>query len=359
VLLARLTLVDLRNYEALSFEPPEGLSLLVGPNGQGKSNLLEAIALLATAKSFRTSHERELIRDGCERATVAGDVVLQAGFVRLGCTIARNGAGTRKTYAVNGKGVRFASYLGNARVVTFVPADLDLAGGAPAARRTFLNAALAQEDRAYYASLAAYQKYVTQKNAMLRGAIGFDGDLLDTYDERLAQTGAALVAARRRYVDELADAAAAAYDRIAGGRDGGLRVRYAPNASEDELPDRIKAARPLETARRRALVGPHRDDFELALGQRPLAAYGSQGQQRSAVLALKIAEYNVMTARSGEPPLLLLDDVLSELDPERQAAFLGALDGLRQAFVTATVRPQGVDEAATYRVEAARVERVA
>ena len=134
MLLARLTLVDLRNYEALSFEPPEGLSLLVGPNGQGKSNLLEAIALLATAKSFRTSHERELIRDGCERATVAGDVVLQAGVVRLGCTIARNGAGTRKTYAVNGKGVRFASYLGNARVVTFVPADLDLAGGAPAAR---------------------------------------------------------------------------------------------------------------------------------------------------------------------------------------------------------------------------------
>jgi len=359
VRLLRLTLVDVRNYADLTLEPPRGLCLFAGSNGQGKSNLLEAIGLLATGKSFRTSHERDLIREGSSRAVAAGEVTVAAGSVRLSCTIAAGAAGTRKTYAVNSKPVRYASYLGNARTVTFVPADMEIVSGAPARRRTVLNAALAQTSAAYFAALAAYGSYLVQKSAMLRGAIAFDATLLDAYDERLAAEGAMLVGARAEYVAALESEAQEAYARIAGDADGRLRVRYVPNAGADELARRLREARGGELARKRALVGPHRDDVELTLDGRPLHAFGSQGQQRSAVLALKIAEYAVMTQRTGETPLLLLDDVLSELDPARQRAFLAAVGGVDQAFLTATVAPQDAPAAATFTVEAATVRRAA
>jgi DNA replication and repair protein RecF len=367
VILERLRLDNVRNYATLDFEPKAGLNVFVGPNAQGKSNLLEAIALLGTGKSFRTSREGEIVRSGMPLATLAGEARIAAGTVRVSCTIATSPAGsTRKVYAVNGRPVRYASYLGTMRVVTFVPAHLALVSGPPSARRSLVNAALAQESPAYYGALATYQKYLQQKNALLRGAIAPDEALLATYDERLVESGTRIMLARRSFVRALDERARAVHRSWVGDREGELEIAYDPDIAIDvPTQDAIAAAferrladrRVAEVARRTALVGPHRDDVAFRLGGISLGTFGSQGQQRTAVLALKVAEYGVLAARAGEAPLLLLDDVLSELDPERQRAFLNGIGVFEQAFVT-TTHDVDVPVAAAYRITNATVERL-
>ena len=330
----RIRLASFRNYLDLDFAPAAGLNVIAGANAQGKSNLLEALAMLGTGKSFRAHRERELIRDGSEKAEVGGEARVAAGEIRLRCTIARTPQGTRKTFEVNGGSVGFARFLGRTRVATFVPADLQLVSGGPALRRAFLNAALAQLSPTYYRDLARYTKIVQQKSALLRGAIAPDADLLLAYNDELARPATAIVAARRAFVDELAAATAEIYARWRGARER-LGVTYAPNADGD-VAEALAASLDVEVRRRTTLVGPHRDDIRLLVDGAPLAAYGSQGQQRTAVLALKVAEYDVMRARTGDAPILLLDDVLSELDAQRAEGFLEAVEGFEQAFVTTT-----------------------
>jgi DNA replication and repair protein RecF len=320
--------------------PAPGLNVFVGPNAQGKSNLLEAIAMLATGKSFRAHREGELIRSGALRAEIGGDARIAAGNVRLRCSIATTPAGVRKSFDVNGASVGFARFLGKARVVTFTPADLGLVSGGPAGRRTFLNNALAQISPTYYRELARYGKIVQQKSALLRGAVDADRELLLAYNEALVEPGAALIGARRDFAGALALAVARIYARWHGTREECV-VTYVPNAgAEGDPATALRAALAAnaehELRRRTTLVGPHRDDVQLTLGGKPLASFGSQGQQRTAVLALKVAEYETMRARTGDAPILLLDDVLSELDAERAGGFLAAVGDFEQAFLTAT-----------------------
>ncbi len=367
MILTRLALSNVRNYRSLEFVPEPGLNVFVGANAQGKSNLLEAIALLGTGKSFRTSRETEIVRSGMPSAAIAGDAQVAAGAVHLSCTLAVAAGTLRKVYAVNGASVRYASYLGRVRVVTFVPAHLNLVSGPPSARRSFVNAALAQQSPSYYGALAAYGKFLAQKNALLRGTIAADDALLATYDERLIESGTALILARRAFVAALAERARAVHRMWLGEREGALELEYASDVPCDvptadavaaAFAARLERQRAQERARRTALVGPHRDDVVFRLADTPLAAFGSQGQQRTAVLALKVAEYGVSEARCGEAPLLLLDDVLSELDPERQRAFLHGVGSFAQAFVT-TTHDIDAPVAAAYRVAAATLERLA
>ncbi|MGP6158066.1 MAG: DNA replication/repair protein RecF [Vulcanimicrobiaceae bacterium] len=367
MLLTRLSLEDVRNYASLEFAPVPGLNVLGGANAQGKSNLLEAIALLGTGKSFRTAREGEIVRDGASSATLAGEARLAAGEVRLSCRLVRGTAGLRKTYTVNGQGVRYAAYLGRMRVVTFVPAHLQLVSGPPGLRRALVNAALAQEDRGYYAALAAYTTHLTQKNALLRGAVAPDDELLATYNERLVEHGTKLVLDRRRFIAALDRRAAAVHQTWVGEAEGRLELVYVSNVESEALTheavatafaERLERQRSLEFARRLSLVGPHRDDVAFRLDGRALATYGSQGQQRTAVLALKVAEYGELFERGGEAPILLLDDVLSELDAARRRAFLHEVGSFEQAFLT-TAGELDVSVAAIYRVRAATVEAVA
>src|SRR5438270_10958938 len=185
-------LSNVRNYSQLDFEPARGLNVFVGENAQGKSNLLEAISLLGTGKSFRTNKEGDLIRTGLEIATISGEAQIRAGVVRLGCTITQTARGTRKLYTVNGQPVRYAKFLGSLKVVTFVPADLYLVAGSPSQRRSFLNVALAQETPLYYRELVRYQKALAQKNAMLRSPEALDEQLLQIYNETLIEAGTKL-----------------------------------------------------------------------------------------------------------------------------------------------------------------------
>jgi DNA replication and repair protein RecF len=364
VLLTHIALSNFRNYAALDLTLSPGLNVFVGANAQGKSNLLEAIAMLGTGKSFRTAHDTDVVRAGMELAVVRGEAAVRAGTVHLACSVAKTPRGTRKTYTLNGRDVRYASFLGKLRVVTFVPADLQLAAGPPSLRRAFLNAALAQDDPHYYRELARYRKALSQKNALLRGAVAADPELLAVYERTLIDAGTAIVLARSGFVRALAPAAAQAHDRFTGGGET-LETLYEPNVAF-EVPTadaigaafaaRLAQAAAAERARKSAIVGPHRDELRLTLDGTPLGAFGSQGQQRTAVLALKVAEYGVMAQRAGQAPLLLLDDVLSELDRERAAAFLRGVGEYEQAFVTATSVPEELRvDARLYTVEHAAV----
>jgi DNA replication and repair protein RecF len=341
MLLERVRLSNFRNYASLDVEPAPGLNIFIGSNAQGKSNLLEAIAMLATGKSFRAHREAELVRSGALVAEVGGDARIAAGRLRLRCSIDRSAGSTRKTFDVNGAAVGFARFLGRARVVTFVPADLALVAGSPALRRTFVNAALAQASPAYYRDLALYAKIIGHKAALLRGAVAPDRDLLLAYNDELLAPGRSLMGARSAFIAEIAAASATIYERWHAAHER-VRVTYAPNTGKTDLAEALAANVDNELRRRQTLVGPHRDDLRFELEGRPLAAYGSQGQQRTAVLALKVAEYEVMRARAGDAPILLLDDVLSELDAQRAAGFLAALDAFEQAFLTATELPAGL-----------------
>jgi DNA replication and repair protein RecF len=364
VQLRHLALSNFRNYAALDLEPATGLNVYVGANAQGKSNLLESIAMLGTGKSFRTTHDADTIRNGVELAVVRGEAKLRSGNVELVCAIERTGRGTRKSYTLNGSGVRYAGYLGNIRVVTFVPADLQLAAGTPAARRAFLNVALAQSQPRYYHELARYRRALAQKNAMLRGAVEPDPQLFQVYERTLVETGTEVMLARDHLVRALARAARTAHERFAATET--LEVTYEPSiifaeptrdAVAAAFEARLRDVAEAERARKTALCGPHRDDVGLALDGASLADYGSQGQQRTAVLALKIAEYAVLRERCGEAPLLLLDDVLSELDEGRATALLAEIAGYEQAFLTATHLPATLQSGAyVARVDAARIE---
>jgi DNA replication and repair protein RecF len=363
LLLTRLALSNFRNYAQLDLEPATGLNVFVGPNAQGKSNLLEAIGMLGTGKSFRTSKDGDMIREGLELGVVSGDARVAAGAVHLACSIVRAARGTRKNYTVNGRDVRYASYLGKIRVVTFVPSDLQLTRGSPALRRAFLNVALAQDDVRYYRELARYRKTLQQKNALLRGSIEPDPTLLEIYDRALIESGTQIVLARDHFMRAIAQAAQQTHARFARGSEM-LEARYQPDvpfevptadAVGEAFAARLRAVAPAERARKSALAGPQRDDISLLLDGRSLGAYGSQGQQRTAVLALKVAEYEVMRERSGEAPLLLLDDVLSELDEDRAHAFLDGAGAYEQVFVTATHLPSDLPEATIYSIRDATV----
>jgi DNA replication and repair protein RecF len=339
-----LELANFRNYAALRFDPPEGACILVGANAQGKSNVLEALALLALGKSFRTVRESDLIRFDAPAASVSAQVRTRTGIATAGCVITRAGEGARKRFMRNGRGVSYGGFLGGVTAVTFAPADLGLITGPASLRRRLLNAALSQLDRGYYHDLAAYLKVLAQKNAFLRSPDSGDRTLLATYNAQLTDIGTRLVGARAAYVRRLGNEAETAHARWIGSRDT-LQVAYAPSPAQDSFtPDAISArlfealagnAR-AEAARKVSLIGPHRDDVSLSLGGRALARYGSQGQQRTAVLAVKAAEYALAHATAGEAPLLLLDDVLSELDEQRRRAFMSSIAGFEQAFITAT-----------------------
>jgi DNA replication and repair protein RecF len=367
VLLRHLALSNFRNYPQLDLQPASGLNVYVGANAQGKSNLLEGIAMLGTGKSFRTSRDGDTVRNGVELAVVRGEATLRTGQVELVCAIEKSGRGTRKSYTVNGGGVRYAAYLGKIRVVTFVPADLQLAAGTPGVRRAFLNVALSQSEPRYYHELARYRKALQQKNALLRGTIDGDPDLLDIYERTLIEAGTEIMLARDHLVRALAQEARRAHARFGGNER--LQLTYEPNVPFDiatrdaaaaAFEARLRQTRDAERVRKTALAGPHLDDVGLSLDDVSLAAFGSQGQQRTAVLALKIAEYAVMKERSNEAPLLLLDDVLSELDEDRATAFLAEIGDYEQSFVTATHLPAPLQSSAhVARVRHGNVEALA
>jgi len=331
-----------RNLRPLQLEPRERFNVFSGDNGQGKTNLLEAIFAIASLRSFRTSRLADVIAFGAERARL-GARVRKDDLVRV--YELEVAPGSRKV-ALDGKAVRpLARYFGGFNVVVFTPEDLALPRGSPGDRRRFLDRGVFNLRPDYLATAQDYERVLRTRNTVLRQA--GDGaidrrrleDLLSVYDQQLARLGAQVTAARQAFVGVVQDELAAAFAAITR-TERRAAVRYAIRAeaaSEDALLSALRAARTKDLATSATQVGPHRDDLAFELDGREAGTYASQGQLRAIMLAWKTAELAVLARAHGDSPILLLDDVSSELDPQRNEYLFDHLAGLAgQCFITTT-----------------------
>lgn len=355
---SRLVLQDFRIYHSLNLALPQGVTLLYGANAAGKTTILEALYYLATTRSPRASAERELIS-----LDALGDLGLPP-FARLSAVVQpqpeaeptpleiiiqrRFGAdgellpASQKTIRINKINRRALDLIGQLRVVMFAPQDLVLVTGAPAERRRYLDVTLSQIDSRYVRALSRYNQVLTQRNGLLRTWREHRRNLdqeLAFWDDELTKAGAYLLRERRRAVTQLDELARRNFAEISGS-DAPLQLRYLPTTDVEDAPAfvaALQAVRREELERGVTVIGPHRDDLSIMLDQREIGVYGSRGQQRATTLALRLAEANLMADRTGDCPVLLLDDLLSELDSRRRDHLLRTIARPdQQTLITAT-----------------------
>ncbi len=372
-----LSLENFRNYARLEIEWPDRPVLLVGGNAQGKTTVLEAIYYLATGRSPLTAVDRQLIhwaalREGLAYAHLRAEVVQRQRVleIAIALSLASNANGNvrlQKSVRVDRRPRRQRELAGCLNVVLFLPQDIDLVAGPPAGRRDYLDATLSQVDAAYAAALETYTETLRQRNALLRHLAEEGGDpaQLDPLDEQLAHSGVVVAQGRRRLVAELSRQVGPVHAELTGGQEW-LRLEYQPNFDPArppglnyqmpltlEMPDgppagvsaedleraflqQLRRRRQEEIERGMTLTGPHRDELRFIVGDVDLGIFGSRGQQRTAVLALKMAQLAWMKEKVGDAPVLLLDEVLAELDSRRRAFLLSQVDRVEQAILTAT-----------------------
>jgi DNA replication and repair protein RecF len=332
-----------RNLAPLALEPGPRATIFFGQNGQGKTNLLEATHFLCEFRSFRSKTPADLVGWGAPRARLAAETRMGGLDRRLEIELAPG----RKLVRLDGKPVRRdAPTLAGLGVVLFVPEDLLLPRAAPSLRRSFLDRAAFNLDRVFYAEAVAFQKVLKNRNALLRRGLT-RAALLETYDEELARTGARLVMRRRAVTAALAPRVLTLFVSLHADLPAEIAYRSDPAVEQAEGETGVRAAITAALAAHREAdlrrgftgFGPHTDDLEIRLGGRPVREHGSQGQVRSLVLALKLAELANLGEALGEPPLLLLDDVASELDQLRRRRLFETITGLPgQTFITVTDR---------------------
>lgn len=338
MLITRVQLTQYRSYEACALAPCEGVNVLLGDNGQGKTNVLEALYLCCTGRSHRTRQDRELIRWGADFASVKAESERRDGSHQVELILPA--AGRRRIKIAGQEASKSGELMGHVTGVLFSPEDLRTVKDGPAERRRFVDMALSQIRPAYYYALQRYARALKQRNEVLKLANARPELLrtLDSWDEQLSEAGAELMRRRRSYIARLSEAAAERHREISDGRET-LEIRYAPSAQNGDDPqanlEALFAAREGDLRRMTTSVGAHRDDVLVLIGGRDARAYGSQGQQRTAALAMRLAELSVMREELGEWPMLMLDDVMSELDPSRRRQLIGRLEGI-QTFVTCT-----------------------
>jgi len=354
--LQTLHLRDFRSYEAVDLEFPDGLTVITGPNGQGKTNLLEAVSFLATLSSFRGAPTDAVVRVGHDRAIVRGEtsdgersVLIEAELVPAG----------RTRVKVNRQRLsRARDLLGIFRASIFSPDDLMLVKGGPSGRRRLMDEALSTMHTRHDAARSDVDRVLRQRNALLKQARGRLDEssmtTLDVWDEKLAEAGGALVRARRGLVGELAPAVTEAFSEIAG-YSAELLLSYRASW-EGELGEAFAASREDDVRRGVTLVGPHRDDLEVVLDGLPARTHGSQGEQRALALAMRLALHRIVTERTGSSPVLLLDDVFSELDPERARALVGSLPTGQCLLTCADVEPADIEPVLRLHVRDGRIE---
>lgn len=330
--LKRLWLRNHRNYAQLDLTPGEGVNVFIGANGQGKTNLLEAVAMLALSSSPRARRETELVGPVGPGSRIEAEIDTGGLQVELSITLNVEGERARRTIEVDGARKRALDLPGRFRVALFWPDDLGLVKGAPELRRRFLNQMLVQVQPGYARALAGLRRVLEQRNSLLKRISAGEGgeDMLDAWNQELVRVGEEVVAARSRAVAELQPEAARCHAQIAAGER--LEIRY--EGPPENLAEAVNKSLGEDLRRGTTSVGPHRDDLAILLDGEDARAYGSQGQQRTAVVSLKLAESVLIERRTGERPVLLLDDVLSELDGERRAALLREVAGGGQVIIT-------------------------
>ena len=343
-----LRLADLRSYTGLDVAFGSGPHLIWGPNAAGKTTLIEAMVVLARGGSHRTTTDAELVRWGADIARIeghAGADEIEVALVRPASAAAASGA--RKRIRVNGVARRPAGLAEKLRVVLFAPEDMLLVAGSPSLRRATIDQLGATLLAGYGSDLATYGRALQQRNGLLRAIRDETAgrEQLRYWDRPFIDAGAAIVAARHELLHRLAGPLADAHREIAPeeGEVGSLELSYVTNAAaapgetaRDALARRLEETAEKELWNGTTLIGPHRDDVAFVTAGRDLSAFASRGQQRTAILALKLAELELVTEHDARPPLLLLDDVFSELDPARRGHLVRRIAELPQAFVTTT-----------------------
>lgn len=324
--LDRLWLTDVRSYASAELELSPGLTALLGDNGQGKTNVLEAIGWLATLASFRGAPNEALIRKGADRAVIRAEGEREGRAVLLEAELVASG---RNRVLVNRQPLKRArDLLGVLRVTVFSPDDLELVKGGPAERRRYLDDALVASHPRYDALRSEVDKVLRQRNALLKGAGGrLDADAaftLDVWDAKLVEAGGRLADARRALLERVGPVLSATYDAVAN-RPADVTAAYLAEWAGVGLEAALAQSRTDDVRRGVSTVGPHRDDVDLGIGGFAARTHASQGEQRSLALALRLASHHVITDVTGSPPVLLLDDVFSELDPARGDALLANL----------------------------------
>jgi DNA replication and repair protein RecF len=345
--------LEFRSYRTLSWTPAARLNILSGANAQGKTNLLEALAVLLTGRSFRTPRLGEIARWGAAAASVAGELIRASATRTLRRTIQRLPDGT---WHVSGEGCEWA------RAIAFGWQDLEIVNGAPAARRSFIDGFAARLYPSHLAALLRYRQIVARRNRLLQAREAGAGAAarLAPWDEQLAATGMEMIDRRRRAAAALQTELSRVYPALAGAGHK-VEIGYRTALGEASGPAALLAAlertRAEERRRGLTLVGPHRDDLAIEIDGTAARAFGSRGQQRLLALALRLAEVVPVTEAAGTVPILILDDALSELDPEVRGRVLGELGGAEQVFLTSP-EPLQVGGAAVYHVHGGSVTPV-
>jgi DNA replication and repair protein RecF len=338
-----LWLTDFRSYHDAHARFAPGLTAVLGANGQGKTNLVEGLAFVATASSFRGAPTEALVRRGAEHAIVRAQGHREQRSLLIEAELSL--AGRTRLQLNRQRLARSRDLLDALRVTVFSPDDLELVKGGPGERRRYLDDLLVALHPRNDRVRADVDKVLKQRNALLRQAGGRVGDdvasTLDVWDDRLARAGDALGAARTGAVDRLVGELRRAYQVVAG-EQVAVDALYRPAWLESGLGAALAAARSDDLRRGVTTVGPHRDDLELSIAGLPARTHASQGEQRSLAFALRMAAHGLVTESVGTPPVLVLDDVFSELDPNRSRALLDAIPASQTVLTTAAVLPNGV-----------------
>ena len=334
MIIQSIELNNFRNYENLQISFDEGTNILFGDNAQGKTNILEAAYLSGTTKSHKGSKDKEMIRFGEDEAHIKLTVRKQDVPYRIDMHLKKN---KTKGIAVDGIPIRKASQLfGLVNVVFFSPEDLNIIKNGPSERRRFIDMELCQLDKVYVHSLVQYNKVLLQRNKLLK-ELGFHPEYeatLDVWDEQLVRFGKEVIKARRAFIDQLGDIIKELHTKLSGGKEN-IEVIYDPDTEEEELEAAVRKSRQQDMKQKTTLAGPHRDDISFVVNGIDIRRFGSQGQQRTAALSLKLSELELVKKISRDDPVLLLDDVLSELDSSRQNQLLDAIQDI-QTMITCT-----------------------
>ncbi len=334
MIIESIELQDYRNYNHLVLELSSGTNILYGKNAQGKTNILEAMYICSSARSHRGSRDRELIRFGESEAHIKMMLRKNDIPVRIDIHLRKNRS---KGIALNGVPIKRASELfGVVNEVFFSPEDLNIIKNGPSERRRFADMELCQINPYYVHSLSAYNRSLQQRNRLLKD-IPFHPeyeDMLDVWDMQLVKNGREIIRYRQAFIDRLNPIISRIHRNLTAGEED-IRLIYDPQTSAEELEAAVRSGREADERQRTTLTGPHRDDIGFFTGEEDLRKYGSQGQQRTAALSLKLAEIELVRQTIKDTPILLLDDVLSELDADRQTALISALNEI-QTVITCT-----------------------
>ena len=362
--LTNLQLQNFRNYESVQLEFTDGVHVFIGENAQGKTNLMESIYALAMTKSHRTTNDKELIGWNKEFATIKGTVEKTTTKTNLELQFSKKGKIAKVNYLEQ---KRLSSYLGNLNVILFAPENLTLVKGSPQNRRKFVDMELGQMSSLYLYDLVEYNRVLKQRNTYLKQLAikkKQPDEYLEVLSEMLSELASKIVFHRLDFMKQLEALAIPIHDQLSLGREK-FSVSYQatipledglnPSQMKEIYIDQFKKNQTREADQATTLIGPHRDDLIFYLNEIPVQTYGSQGQQRSTVLSLKLAEIELMKLSTGEYPLLLLDDVLSELDDDRQTHLIKAIENKVQTFITTTsldgIKQQFINEPVVIPIE--------